>query len=204
MLLLLTACFLDEKACDTMAVASVNVTVVDADGATVPDAVVSWRLDDGEWTDCESMGDTWACGWEVAGDLDIRVEAEGYDTVETPVSVVQGECHVEAEALTVTLEPIECTAEAIASVVASVSGSSGEELTGVAVAWGYADAEMEPQPCEDGEDGTWVCGWEVAGDLEITAVADGHAAEVQVVTVTADECHVTTEYVDFALDWLPD
>ena len=144
------------------------------------------------------------CSSDLAGDLDIRVEATGYATVETPVSVTQGECHVNAETLTVTLEPVECTEVEVPSVLATVAGSSGEELSGVDVRWGYADAEMEPQACDDQGDGTWACGWEVAGDLEVTAVADGHAAEVQTVTVGADECHVITEELTFSLDWLPD
>lgn len=198
----------DPKACDTMAVSSVSVSVSAADGGDVSSAVVSYSVGGGAFRSCEGYpGDgEYSCGWEEAGSIVVRVEAVGYETAERTVFVEQDECHVIPEHVAVALAPrdVDCTDVEMASVIATVAGSSGEALEGVSVHWGYRDADMAPQPCDPMSDGSWVCGWEVAGDLEIYAEAGGHAGEMASVHVGADECHVITEVVGFELDWLPD
>ena len=204
----LAGCFDEPVACDLMLVYSVSVTVAAEDGAAIPDAVVTASLDGGEFAPCDSMGSdgAFACGMDVAGTFVVRAEAEGYDTVEQTVVVEGGECHVEAEVIALALSPVElaCTEQVVPSVIATVVGASGEELTGVNVQWGYRDADMAPQPCSEQADATWQCGEEVAGDLEIYAAADGHGAPITSVLVEADECHVITEHVEIVVDWLPD
>lgn len=197
-----------EKACDTSATGSVSVSVSAADGGDVSAAVVSFSVDGGASQPCDAFpGDgEYVCGWEVAGAIDVRVEAVGYLPVDQSVVVEQGECHVMPERLAIALDPdgVVCTAEVVPSVIATVSDSSGEALHDVAVQWGYRDADMAPQPCEERGDGTWLCGEEVSGNLEIYAQAGGHAGEMASVFVDADECHVITETVAFELEWLPD
>lgn len=193
-------------ACDTMAVASVNLTIMDANGAAVPGVVATFDLGNGPEA-CQSMSDTrFFCGMEQPGTFAIHVEAPGFQAFDQEVVVENGECHVIPQALEAVLEPVECTQEVVPSVIATVVGSSGEDLSGVKVEWGLANADMMPVPCEDRGDGNWACGEEQEGDLEVTAVADGHGAEVQTVTVGLDEagCHVLTQTLQFDLDWLPD
>lgn len=193
------------KACDTSAASSVAVSVSATDGGDVSSAVVTYSVDGSAFRPCDSFpGDgEFACGWEEAGPLAVRVEAIGYVTHEETVFVEQGECHVIPQHLDVALEP-NGSEERVESVVVTVSGSGGEALEDVDVQWSYRDAEMAPQPCDPMDDGTWVCGWAVQGDLEIYAEAGGHAGQMVSVHVDADERHVITEYVTIALEWLPD
>ncbi|MDP2308526.1 MAG: hypothetical protein Q8P18_21075 [Pseudomonadota bacterium] len=197
-----------DKACDASAAGSVAVTVSAGDGGDVSAAVVSFSVDGGAAQPCDNFaGDgEYVCGWEVSGAIDVRVEAVGYETFEQTVVVEEGECHVIPEHVDAVLEPtgVDCTAEVVPSVIATVADSSGAELSDVSVEWSRRDAEMAPQPCDARGDGTWVCGEEVAGDLEIFAQAGGHAGEMVSVHVNADECHVITEIVAFELEWLPD
>ncbi|MDP2317605.1 MAG: hypothetical protein Q8P41_32265 [Pseudomonadota bacterium] len=196
------------KACDTSAASSVAVTLSADDGGDIADAVVTFSVEGGPFQPCDAFpGDgEYSCGWEAAGNLVVRAEAVGYATVEEAVFIEQGECHVIPQHVDLLLlaDGVDCTAEEVPSVIATVAGSSGEALSDVAVSWGYRDAEMAPQPCDERGDGEWACGAEVAGDLEIYAEAGGHAGEMVGVHVEADECHVITEHVAFELDWLPD
>lgn len=198
----------DPKSCDHMAVGSVSVRVSATDGGDVSAAVVTYAVERGAFRPCEGhAGDgEYVCGWEEPGSIAVRVEAVGYETAERTVFVEQDECHVIPEHLDVALAPrdVDCTDVEMPSVIATVAGSGGEALEGVVVHWGYRDADMAPQPCDPMSDESWVCGWEVGGDLEIYAEAAGHAGEMASVHVGADECHVITETVAFELDWLPD
>lgn len=195
----------DEVACTEIAIASVVVNVGADDGAAIT-PTITYSVGGADPVACDSFADgQYTCGYEVAGDLTIRVEAEGYDAQEQVVTVVSGECHVVTETLDVTLArtDVDCTDVELPSVIATVAGSSGEALTGVQVAYREGDTAADIA-CDDRGDGSWACGAEVAGILLVTAVADGHAAESVEVDVAADECHVFTENVAFELDWLPD
>ena len=96
--------------CTTIAIASVNVTVTDPSGVHIPEAEVFYLPTDADWTDheaCEASpdGETWICGWEVAGEIEIEVSADGYETQVETVFVDEDECHVIQELVDVELEP---------------------------------------------------------------------------------------------------
>jgi hypothetical protein len=85
----------DTGACTDMAVASVNVDVLDASGAPISDATVTWSVDDAIPEDCESIvAGSWACGWEVAGDITVNASVPGSKTLSQTVAVDAGVCHV--------------------------------------------------------------------------------------------------------------
>jgi len=203
---LIAGCSRPETACDLMAVSSVTVDLVAEDGGDLSGATVSYSVDGGAPVACDSFGTSWACGYEQAGVLTIRAEAGGYQAIGLDVTVSEGECHVETEqvALTMMVESTDCTEEMVPSVLANVVGSTDEVLTGVAVTWARTNSDAAPQACTPYMDDVWQCGEEVAGELEIFAVADGHVGQTQVVTVGADTCHVVTEGVSFFLEWAPD
>jgi len=81
--------------CDAMAVASVQVTLVDQDGAPITaESTVTYDAGSGEVA-CEPMPDgVVVCGWEVAGPMHIVAEAEGYGSAEADVVVESDVCHV--------------------------------------------------------------------------------------------------------------
>jgi len=192
-----------EPVCTDIAVASVTVRVRDDAGATVTDAVVTWGLSGAPTEACEGFGTgTWTCGYEVSGAITIRVEAEGFLPYQGVVQVSADECHVQTEQLTVSLERPDCTAQEVPSVLATVVSSTGEPLSGVAVAW-RLEEELDEEPCQL-VGAAWVCGTEVEGTIVVKAAADGHEGRTETVDVEADECHVLTEEVDLVLDPLPD
>lgn len=193
-----------EPGCDMMAVGSVTVRVADPEGTPVRRATVEWRRDGREYAPCDGMPapGEWVCGWEEAGDITVRVSAEGYATVERTVTVPQGECHVEPQLLEVRLEPegTDCTEELRASVVASLVSSTGEAMRAPEVWWEVPGSERPAEPCEPTAEGTWTCGWEVSGVLRVSGTAAGFSSSTVDVEVEADECHVITEYVTLVVD----
>lgn len=204
---LLTGCIIIDpsKDCDASAVGSVALTVSASDGGDVSEAQVSWTSDGRTYQPCDAFpGDgEWVCGWEAAGDIGVRVEADGYQAFERTVFVEQGECHVVPVHLEVALVPedVDCTDVEMPSVLATVEGSSGEALENVAVSWARTETPEDVAACEQRDDGAWVCGWEVAGALEVRAEASGHVPQVLTADVRADECHVFTETLAFRLEW---
>lgn len=101
-----------ETACTDIAVFSVNITVYDLSGAVAGDAAVRFRVDGGPWSDAQCFatepGDacsSWAAGIEQAGMFEIEADsADGSRQAQAAVEVLDGECHVEAEQVALTLE----------------------------------------------------------------------------------------------------
>lgn len=95
-----------EPACDLMAVASLNVTLVDIDGIDITEADVSFSTDGGgTFAPCdEAIVGEWVCGYEVAGDITVRAESVGYTAAEQTVTIAEDECHVIGQDLQLTLE----------------------------------------------------------------------------------------------------
>jgi hypothetical protein len=203
LLLALAGCDVGPADCTMIAVWSVTVHVVDEAGDPVPDAVGTFTVDGGAPADCEALGDgTLACGAEQDGVIAVHVTAPFFQPADVVATVGSDECHVITEDLTVTLTDRPCSDDASPSVIGTVTGSSGEELTGIVVEYAPSGGD-DSAPCAvDGD--TYACGEEEAGDWVITAVADGHALEAETVTVGRDECGVITVTQDFQLDWLPD
>lgn len=191
------------QACTTEARGSVTVTVTDPDGAPVADPEVTFSVDGGDPAPCDAMpGGSFVCGWEVSGELAITADAWGFGAVTETVTVGRDACHVIPEALTLVLDPVDCTSEEVPSVEVTVAGATGEALTGVVVRYWPEGATADAADCSGPHPpGVWFCGAEQAGALVIEAAADGHVTEQRTVTVGEDECHVITEQVDFALAW---
>lgn len=206
LLALLSACGPDEVACTTEARASITLTVTAPDGSAIPDATGRWITSDGGSGDCEAIGDSFACGWEVAGDFTLTIQAPGYQDAERTVTVTADACHVTGQTLAVELTPEDgpvCTDVVMPSVLVTVVGSADEALTDVAVTFHTPDSLID-SPCRDYDGTRWACGDELAGEITVTAIAGGHGEQSETVAVGADECHVITEEVTLALDWLPD
>jgi hypothetical protein len=96
------------QACTDLAAASVSLTVVDAAGDPVADAVAEWSVDGGAWSSCDAVFEpgSFACGWEVSGTLSISVTADGYaDWSDDVVVGMDAEgCHVVGAVVTAVLE----------------------------------------------------------------------------------------------------
>lgn len=204
--LLLTACdsgLADDTgttACTSMATASVTVNVSLPDGSPASGVTVTFNAGDGAQP-CETyQAGSYVCGWEVAGDLEIHGVLDGYDSFDATVTVPQDECHVQGQVLDVTLSGVTCTTEVVPSVLATVVGSAGEELTGVVVTWG-ADEASVTNACSPHADDIWSCGEEQAGPMVVVASADGHQPRTELFDIAEDECHVLTEERTFALEW---
>jgi hypothetical protein len=98
----LAACELPVTNCTEEARPSVMVDVEDESGALITDAVVEVDAGDGV-EDCWGQAGEFACGTEQAGDLDILVSAEGFESQTVTVTVEADECHVLTEDLVVVL-----------------------------------------------------------------------------------------------------
>jgi len=96
-----------------------------------------------------------------------------------------------------TTEQEDCTAIAAVSVAATVVDADGHPV-GDAVVTYLAEGADTPETCEEIDD-TFLCGYEVSGDILIRAEADGYQPAEQTVTVTEDECHVNGEFVELVM-----
>ncbi|MCB9760980.1 MAG: hypothetical protein H6739_14165 [Alphaproteobacteria bacterium] len=100
---------LEELACTTEEVASIALTVTDPDGAAVPGVTAAWMPLGADWTapqPCEGQGTGWICGAEVGGDIELWVDARGYESHYEVVTVDFDECHVITSEVDVVLEPV--------------------------------------------------------------------------------------------------
>ncbi len=204
--LALAACQVEQPlACTEEARASVNVVV---EGAEAPS--VTYSRDGGATFEaCQGMGDvgdanaSWACGWEVAGDLVVRVEADGFERQDVAVSVGADVCHVIPESLSVTMVPVSCTGEVEPSVFVTVTDEAGVGIAGATVAFEARDAGVSGA-CDSGDAMHFRCGEEVPGAIAVTATAPGYAPQTAEVVVEADVCHVVTAELGFMLTPLTD
>lgn len=98
----------DPIVCTTEARASVVVQVVDAAGAPLAGATVSYRVDSGPEQTAECSETAGACatfvaGREVVGDFSIRAEKAGSQAATASVTVQRDVCHVITREVVMTL-----------------------------------------------------------------------------------------------------
>jgi hypothetical protein len=99
-----------------------------------------------------------------------------------------------------------CTDEARASVQVTVVDDGGNPVPSPTVTFTSAQ-NAAAQPCDtfpgSGDDTTFVCGFEVSGDVTVHASADpvNYAPAEKTVTVaeTDDGCHVVTQEISLTL-----
>jgi hypothetical protein len=189
--------------CDTLAAVSVSVTLVDDAGAPLPasaEPTVSYTSDAGMSGSCDNIGDTWLCGYEVAGPMTIRADAWGYGAITEAVTIEADTCHVIGQALTLALSPVDCTSEEVPGIVVTVRDALGDDLAGAEVGYCPVDAECDqPFVCE-AYGSAFACAPEMAGTFGVDVAAPGFVAQYHEVTVAEDECHVITEHLDAVLD----
>lgn len=94
---------------------------------------------------------------------------------------------------------IDCDLSAHSSVVLTVTDLDGGEPMSEVFATFTVDGGRS-RDCESMGDGSFVCGWEVAGDLVVMAEAEYYLPADATVTVEADDCHVITEQVTLELE----
>jgi hypothetical protein len=93
-------------ACDEYAASSVTVNVEDSLGP-VEGLLVEYSAGDA-FVACDDFGDgSYACGWEQAGLIEIRIDDPAYELFEAEVEVEEDPCHVITEILDVVLVEIE-------------------------------------------------------------------------------------------------
>jgi hypothetical protein len=199
----LTGCEPIEYGCTDILMWSVTLTLEDESGGVIKDAQVT--VTDGTITeDCHSGSDgVYYCGGELSGELTLTAQAVGFAPQDITVTVEADECHVINEEVTATMESVDCTTQAIPSVSVIVTDEAGGGLPDAIVTYApLTDDGMVDESIDcDALDGAFLCGYEIAGDIEIIATAPGYATAEEVVSVglSEDGCHVVTEELDIAL-----
>lgn len=96
----------DGIACDLMAYPSVQVSLVDSDGAPLSgEFTVTYDTGDGPM-DCDVSSDVVFCGMEVPGEMHIIAEADGFEKAEVDVVVDSDICHVITEQIDLEMVPL--------------------------------------------------------------------------------------------------
>ncbi|MFH1462831.1 MAG: hypothetical protein ABIO70_00385 [Pseudomonadota bacterium] len=205
LLLPLVACSDPEADCDTMARASVAVTLTSSTGAPLEEVVLQYTgPDDEEPRACDPLDDAWVCGWEVPGDLLIEAMAACHGAASQTVTVPEGACHVEQQSLQLTLDPVDCTAEEVPSVFVTVSDEGGLPIEEAHVGFVPEGQDWtDYQPC-DAMDGGWACGWGYSGGIDLEVTAYGYSPWWGQAEVAEDCCGPVTERVDVVLPETPD
>jgi hypothetical protein len=99
-------------------------------------------------------------------------------------------------AFTACKHEVACDDMAAVSVGVTVQDEAGNLVDDAIVTW---DAGDGAQACDSIEPGKYLCAYEVDGDITIHVSADGFEDQEHVVTVGADECHVTEEFLTVSL-----
>lgn len=92
----------------------------------------------------------------------------------------------------------DCDAMAALSVEVTVQSGDGAPLDGLEVRY-TGPGDPESRPCDDAGS-TWLCGWEVAGEILIEASADCHGDVSETVVVPENECHVDQQDLQLMMD----
>ncbi len=99
---------LEEVACTAEIVYAVQATLVGSSGETLEDPQVSWGYAnaDMEPIACEGEGETWWCGEEAAGDIEVYGTASGHTTDLETVTVEMDEygCHPVTQSVELVVE----------------------------------------------------------------------------------------------------
>ncbi len=100
------------------------------------------------------------------------------------------------------LDPVDdtglaCTTDAVASVEVQLGAPTFGAIEGADIT--YAGA-TEGGECEEQGQGRYLCGWEVAGILELQIDVEGFESKSVETFVPSDECHVETSFVDVKLE----
>ena len=199
-----------EPGCTDEARAGLTITVVDAWNGRIP-IPATITLTDGNYT--ETVGpDTiggepglYAAAWERPGVYDIQVSSPGYDLVTVQdVEVRADECHVITEQLEVPLQPLlppPCTPSVEPGLVVVIKDAlTGEPIAAEVVLRDEVLGGNDPGSIP----GTYAGAFERPGVYTITIRGEGYSTVMlEMVEVTADECHVNTEQITIALQPIP-
>jgi len=202
----LTACPAIGTSCTEEYRSSVTVYLYDESNTAIEQADLSYRIDGGAWTECESFSGAFVCGWETPGAFEIEVSAMGYAEQTLTVDVIDTDdgCHVVSESLTAVLEALECTEIVVAAVEVSVFDAAGEPASDALVTWFNTTLGSDSETCEAAAgSNVYSCGFEEWGEISIQADGGGQAGSTSVF-VDHDGCHPITESIDLQMDWLPD
>ncbi len=203
-LLVLTACPTepDPADCTLLSPWAVTVKIVTADGGPLEEATAIYRLDGGEWFDCEQqLGDVVSCGYMDEGRYEVVVDALGYGEDTLSIDVSADTCGMQPQERYALLPIPTCTDVEVASTSVLLTSAQGEPLDDATVTYQASDG---PWTACEGAGASWQCGWEERGALAILAEAPGHRAAIVDVDVGRDDCHVITEVVDVRLEGLDD
>jgi hypothetical protein len=92
-----------------------------------------------------------------------------------------------------------CTAEARPSVVVNLQDEDKNPIGSAEVTFALRGEAHES--CETVSEGTWHCGVEVEGLLEVRVVSQDFLGAENILEVQSDGCHVQTKTLDLTLEW---
>ena len=148
-----------------------------------------------------------ACGWEEAGDIRLIAGRVGMTSTTTVVTVEADECHVITEEVELVLEPspIQCDMQLVSSTIIQLEDPSGAPVEGASLEFTTPwEAWLMAEPCADLGGGSYACGEEFVGPMDISISADSFELVTESIFVFGDECHALTEYRTVTLEYLSD
>lgn len=167
----------------------VSVSVVDADGAVIPFALVTVSFEGGEIAPCAREGaGQWECD-NAVGDYYVYVASPGFNPEEFMKTVVDDTCYNEGEQVTVSLPDV-CDDYAGPAVSAEVTVPEATAVT-------WTPESGLPQDCALA-DGIWACGSDYVGFMTIDATGATGSAH-QMVNVPMNGCNAVTQAVTLAM-----
>jgi hypothetical protein len=189
----------EELICTQSIEPSVIVTTLDSEGEPVVADAVSWSVDGGQKQAAECWYDPCTvlhAAWETPGEITVTATLGDLIVTDT-VTVTADECHVQTQELTLQFpapddEEMNCTEDIVPSVIVTTLDSDGEPVVAKSVEWSVHGADPQPADCWYDPCTVLHAGWEVAGDITVTAYL-GNEMVSDTVTVPADECHVITQ-----------
>lgn len=204
------------KICTAIAVAAINLTVVDENGNKLISARAAYRVNDGEievmraadfCRDGEICGGSFSGGDEQPGHYEIWAEADGYLPATTTVDVgmdAEG-CHVAAQVITIALQPGEsqdaqatpfCQERDVPSMYIEVMNEAQRPEPWATVTYQIDGGDWQSPTCVNAEAcSIFQAGLDQPGTFIIRAEKEGFqtALVVSDVPLHPNGCHVVTQ-----------
>jgi hypothetical protein len=94
----------------------------------------------------------------------------------------------------------ECTEMAVASLNVYTTDINGDPLTPDSVTYTLDGGDTVDADCMNDDCSQWIAGWEVHGDITVTAtLGNDEASASAIIELTEDECHVIGQEMTLAL-----
>ncbi|TVQ89797.1 MAG: hypothetical protein EA397_14465 [Deltaproteobacteria bacterium] len=178
---------------------SVLVNLTSDLGEPIPQPRVTYvydGFDPGECTPLDEPAVTFGCGEDRPGPFEVTATGYGYPPQSASAVVIRAGCELLTEELDLELTHVECPDRSSTSLRVTVLRQNGDPVPGVTMHFlPQSEGWDAPEPCEQREPRTFLCGEDHVGPIDLLTQAEGFVTDERTVTVHEDPCGMVPQEV---------